>query len=292
MLFGLGEGLGFIYWKMKGMDAPFFGGRIKPDKITENIARNLKLRLNVVETTSKEKAWTGVKSLLDDGKVVGLKLDCYHLEYFSRKLHFAAHYTAMYGYDSTSAYLVDTRQQGGKVKTSLESLRLARAERGPMSSKNLYYTLERKGEFDLNEAILNSIRRNAKDHLNPPIKNIGHKGIEKAGVEVLKWFRGSHNIEAEFSSTAQIMEKAGTGGSLFRNLYRDFLLEASEEHGIKQLQPSYRAFVDIASQWKTVADLFLRIGQSKQEDDVVEVSTVLQEIAAKERNAMMELSKI
>lgn len=30
MLFGLGEGLGFIYWHMKTMDFPFIGGRIKP----------------------------------------------------------------------------------------------------------------------------------------------------------------------------------------------------------------------------------------------------------------------
>jgi hypothetical protein len=31
MLFGLGEGLGFIFWNMKTMDFPFIGGRNKPD---------------------------------------------------------------------------------------------------------------------------------------------------------------------------------------------------------------------------------------------------------------------
>lgn len=31
MLFGLGEGLSFIFWNMKTMDFPFIGGRIKPD---------------------------------------------------------------------------------------------------------------------------------------------------------------------------------------------------------------------------------------------------------------------
>ena len=41
MLFGLGEGLGFIFWNMKIMDFPFIGGRIKPDVLTKNIVRNL-----------------------------------------------------------------------------------------------------------------------------------------------------------------------------------------------------------------------------------------------------------
>jgi len=29
MLFGIGEGSSFIYWRMKTMDLPFVGGRIK-----------------------------------------------------------------------------------------------------------------------------------------------------------------------------------------------------------------------------------------------------------------------
>ena len=84
MLFGLGEGLGYTIWKMKTMDFPFLGGRIKPDLITENIAKNLGLLLTVKETTSRAKAWRRVKELLDAGRLVGLKLDCYHLEYFSQ----------------------------------------------------------------------------------------------------------------------------------------------------------------------------------------------------------------
>lgn len=52
MLFGIGEGLGFIFWNMKIMDFPFIGGRVKPDVLTENICRNLNLKLEVTETSS------------------------------------------------------------------------------------------------------------------------------------------------------------------------------------------------------------------------------------------------
>ena len=56
MLFGLGEGLGFIFWNMKIMDFPFIGGRIKPDVLTENIVKNLNLELDTKETSSTRKA--------------------------------------------------------------------------------------------------------------------------------------------------------------------------------------------------------------------------------------------
>ena len=52
MLFGIGEGLGFIFWNMKIMNFPFIGGRVKPDVLTENICRNLNLKLDVTETSS------------------------------------------------------------------------------------------------------------------------------------------------------------------------------------------------------------------------------------------------
>jgi hypothetical protein len=227
MLFGLGEGLGFIFWNMKSMDFPFIGGRIKPDELTKNIAKNLNLELTIKETASVQKAWKDVKELIGNGESVGLKLDCFHLQYFSKPFHFAGHYVALYGYDDENAFLADTRQQAGLVKTSLESLALARAQKGPMSSKNLYYTLRKPNKMaDIKTAIVTAIRNNAVEYINPPIGNIGYKGILKTSTEIVKWFKTSKDIENEFKTCAMLMEKAGTGVTSFINLYRDFLLES------------------------------------------------------------------
>jgi hypothetical protein len=216
-----------------------------------------------------------------------LKLDFFHLEYFTQPIHFAGHYVAMYGYDSENAYLVDTQPQGGRVKTSLKSLALARAEKGPMSSKNLYYTLQLTGtEYDLRTAIPAAIRNNAAEHLNPPITNIGYKGIVKTSSEIGKWFRSSNNVESEFKTTAMLMEKAGTGGALFRNLYRDFL---KESYGILKLDPlktGYEAFVEIALLWTSVSELFEKVGQTKNVAYIEQASGVLKTISVKEKKAM------
>jgi len=292
MLFGIGEGLGFIFWNMKTMDFPFLGGRIKPDAITQNIAKNLQLDLTVKETASKPKAWDNVKALLDLGQVVGLKLDCYHLEYFSHAFHFAAHYVAMYDYDNNFAYLVDTRQQGGKVKTSLTSLALARAEKGAMASKNMYYTINKgTNEYDLSAAILVAIKNNATDYLNPAINNFGYKGILKTSTEILNWFHKSKDIARDFQTTAIMMEKAGTGGAMFRNLYRDFLKESYELLKLDILKTAYEQFVEIANLWSSVSKLFEMTTKTSDFENVKLASDILKSISEKERMAMETLLK-
>lgn len=293
MLFGLGEGLGYIFWKMKTMDFPFIGGRVKPDVLTENICRNLNLKLEVNETSSLKKAWANIEYPISNGKAVGLKLDCYHLDYFSSKIHFAGHYVAMYGYDDKFAYLIDTDQQGGKVKTTLKNLTLARSEKGPMSSRNKSFIIEQVEELpELNSIIKKAIYNNATEYLNPPIKNISYKGIKKTATEIKKWFENSKDVKREFQTSANLMGRAGTGGALFRNLYRDFLKESAGRLANQKIQEAYEGFKEIALQWTDVSNLFYKIGETNDEKYLIRASELLIELSEKEREAMEKLKEV
>jgi hypothetical protein len=290
MLFGLGEGLSYIFWNMKMMNFPFIGGRVKPDLLTENICRNLNLELTIKETSSINKAWCNVESNIKQNKAVGLKLDCYHLEYFSSKIHFAGHYVAMYGFDSDYAYLVDTDQQGGQVKTSLKSLEAARNEKGPMSSRNRSYTIQNKGVItNLEEAVLNAIINNTTAYLNPPIKNVSYKGIAKTATEIKKWFNSSKDIKGDFKTTAMLMEHAGTGGSIFRKLYKDFLKESYQLLKIEGINEAFRDFEEIAELWKHVSELFNKVGDTAKLEYIHRASEILFLLSEKERKAMQHL---
>ena len=292
MLFGLGEGLGYIFWNMKIMDFPFIGGRIKPDLLTENICRNLNLLLEVKETSSVKKAWQNVQENLEAGKAVGLKLDCYHLDYFTTKIHFAGHYASIYGYDDQLAYLNDTNQQGRDARTSLKNLELARNERGPMSSKNLSYTISKHVEtYDLKEVIRKAIHKNAEDFLNPPIKNIGYKGIYKTSSEIKLWFKTSKDVKKEFQTSASLMERGGTGGSLFRNMYRDFLRESGVLMESNDLIKASEAFNEIAKLWTNVADLFIKIGETEDIKYVDYAAEILIDLSAREKIVMEDLKQ-
>ena len=287
MLFGLGEALGFVYWNMKGMITPIIGGRVKPDLLTANVSKNLALHLEVRETASTRKAWEDVKRQLDRGRPVGLKLDCYHLEYFTHPIHFAGHYVAMLGYDDRVAFLVDTAPQGTEVRTSLESLQRARNEKGPMSSRNLSYTIERRDPVTaLKDAVANALRSNARAYLTPPIQNVGFKGIEKASRELVRWFDRSTDVPGEFGMLAMMMERAGTGGALFRNLYRDFLKEAYAVTGDSRTAQAYSAFVDIARDWSEVIALIEQSAVTGHRPIILRVSEKMREIASAERKAM------
>jgi hypothetical protein len=277
---------------MKTMNFPFLGGRIKPDVLTENICHNLNLKLAVEETSSKKKAWNIAQQYLDQGTAVGLKLDAYHLDYFTSKIHFAGHYVAMFGYDDKYAYLVDTRQQGGKVKTTLKSLELARSEKGPMSSSNRTYVIRKNGQgYDLREAVKTAVSKNANEYLNPQIKNFSYKGILKTSSEIKKWFKRSHDIKGDFQTTALLMERAGTGGALFRNLYRDFLQESYELLQLAYLKLACDEFALIADQWTRVSQLFFQAGETQEIKYINEASDILVELSEQERKAMALLEK-
>lgn len=258
MLFGLGSGLGFIIWDT------FLGGRVKPFVLTRNLTSRLGLSLDARQTTSQRKAWQNVVTSLDEGRPVGLQLDAYHLEYFTAKVHFGGHFVAMYDYDATQAFVVDTAQQGGKVRTSLESLAAARSERGPMAPKNLSFTITGTPR-DLADVIMPAVQANAAEFLNPPIANLGHRGIAKAATVELP------------AEVATFMERAGTGGALFRNLYREFLAEAATIVDDPRLHEAHARYAEIAPLWTEAARVIER-GDSPAD--------LLRDLAVREREAM------
>ncbi|WP_030838421.1 BtrH N-terminal domain-containing protein [Streptomyces hygroscopicus] len=291
MLFGLGSGLSFIYWDSKAMGFPFLGGRVKPFELTRNLTAALGLDLLVGETTSPRKAWQNVAAPIDAGRPVGLQLDSYHLDYFTTKAHFGGHIVAMYGYDEQDAYLVDTGPQGGAVSTSLAGLARARAERGPMTARHRSFTITAPGDpTPPRDRIIPAIRRCADDFLNPPIGNLGHRGIEKAAREVPKWLRRSDDPGEDLPRAAALMERAGTGGALFRNLYRDFLAECAQLIDSSRLRTGHTLYTEAAALWTQVAALVAAAGESGDAENLVRAGSLLHELSRVEREAMRTLS--
>ena len=291
MLFGLGEGLGFYLWDLNSLVFPFISGRVRPEIITKNVSKNLNLNLNVFETNSPIDAWNKVKSYIDNGHLVGLKLDCFYLEYFNRPYHFAEHFVAMYDYDELNAYLIDTAEQGGKVKTSLQSLAIARAQKGPMASEHLYFSLTKTDQpFDLETAIVTAIKNNAVNYLQPVNPQEGNNGVRALSSQIVDWYKTGNDVSAGFKATGKMMEKAGTGGALFRNLYRDFLKESYELLRKDELKNAYEAFLEISKAWNRVSDLFLQTAETNEFRYVQEASEVLKVIAESEKNTMRLLA--
>ncbi|MEU2123569.1 BtrH N-terminal domain-containing protein [Nocardia niwae] len=293
MLFGLGSGLSFVYWDSKSMGFPFLGGRVKPFDLTRNLAARLGLELSVQETTSPRRAWENVVGPVDAGHPVGLQLDSYHLDYFGSKVHFGGHVVALYGYDDHDAYLVDTDQQGGTVSTSLTSLAQARAARGPMTAKHRSFTLTApRNPPSTRSRIIPAITACARAFLDPPIANLGYRGIEKAGKLVPTWFRRTDDPRRDLTQAALLMEEAGTGGALFRNFYRDFLAECTRTLDSPHLRTGHELYTEAAALWTEVAALVAQAGESGDTQSLSRAGAILRDLSRIEREAMQALSRL
>src|SRR6185503_10250948 len=179
------------------------GGRVNPFELTTALCANLGLECVAVETSSKAKAWSTLESALRQGRPVGLQLDCHHLEYFSKPVHFAGHFVAAYGFDHRDVLLVDTAQQGSTQRASRGGVEAARFAKGPMAARARSWTIAVPGRLkDLGVAIRKSIRANAHDYLSPAFKGASHLGIRKLAASLPGWLDIAKNPAADLSLAA------------------------------------------------------------------------------------------
>lgn len=82
------------------------------------------------------------------------------------------------------------------------------------------------------------------------------------------------------------MDEGGTGGALFRNMYRDFLKECDELYPDMGLYEAYVKFAQIAPLWREVSQLICSAGENSNEQQLKEASRILLEIACMEEEAM------
>lgn len=89
-----------------------------------------------------------------------------------------------------------------------------------------------------------------------------------------------------------MMEKAGTGGALFRNLYRDFLKESYDVLKLDELKAGHEAFVEIAKLWTSVSQGFEKVSETQDIKYIQQASDILKTISDKEKGTMERLAKI
>jgi hypothetical protein len=293
MLFGLGEGLGFIFINLSSLPLPFVGGRVKPFALTATLCKNLGIDCTVAETSSRPKAWSSLERSLIEGRPVGLQLDCYYLEYFSRPVHFAGHFVAAYGFDDRDVLLVDTAPQGSTQRASRKAVEAARFARGPMAAKARSWTIAApKRKVELGAVIRRAIRANARAYLSPAFKGASFLGIRKLADSLPRWLDLAKQ-PADLALAALLMEKAGTGGSVFRNFYRDFLREAGEHLAAKaELAHARELFAEAAGAWATVAASIATAGRTANISSLHDAASLCRRIADVEVEAMRLLAKL
>lgn len=260
MLLGLGGGIGFIYWHMKGMPFPFVGGRAgKGTDFPVNICRRIGAQVAVAETSSAKRGYAELKALLDAGEPAVVYGDIAYLPYFAvaEKEHFGGHVFVVYAMDEASEIVHIYDRGRNPVAISTADLARARGSKfSPFAPKHRLLQIKYPQRLsNLEAGIREGIRECCQGMLHPPIKNFGLVGMEKWSELIMKWSEQFTGIDllGVLINTFMYIEIAGTGGSAFRTMYAWFLEEASSILGQPALSEVAVLFRQSASVWSGIA---------------------------------------
>ena len=301
MLLGLGEGVGFIYWHPKGQ-TPFFGGRAKPKSgFEESAGRRTGVYISAHTPSSAQKSESALLDLLSAGTPVMLQVDMGFLPYFDfggQEYHFGGHAVVACGYDAANRQALIADRECDLHPVALEDLEKARGSTfKPFPPRNKWYSFDFTNKhLPEREEIFEAIRGQAESMLNPPIINLGVKGIRKAAKLVPQWHESMSPDAlkwALFNTYIFISPVGGCGGGLFRYMFSRFLLESARMTEHSGLAEASIVFQQIADRWAALGEWFKDVSaDSHAPSRLPEAESQLTGIADLEQEAWMRLQVI
>ena len=277
MLLGLGGGIGFIYWYMKQMPAPFVGGRFggKYEEFMINMCRRIGGDAALFQTSSEKKGHKELKMMLKSGEPVYVYVDMAYLPYMAmpEDAHFGAHTAVVYGVDEKENKVYMSDRGNGPVFVTVNDSKNARNSTFPPfppKNKILKVVIPEKLN-NLETGITDAIKECCDAMLNPPISNFGLKGIKKWAKTVPMWpqqFTGL-NLYGCLMNVYIYIEIGGSGGSSFRPMYAQFLREASAILDNPELEEVAALYEESGKIWSKIAEAALpdwwpTLGQARE----------------------------
>jgi len=263
MAFGLDATMGFGFFDTTNSvsfipesDIPFFlGGKqgtIEPNSLA---CRLLGITLRKQSFTSANKAWEESKKLLIQDIPLILRADLGYLPYFDMEgeIHFGGHTITLAGYDEERgmAFVGDSEFEGFQ-EVPMEKIKEARSsEYGPkfMHPNNVQFSMVRRPDGKhppFAAGVKVAIKKVVDNMLRPSVNNNGIQGLKQFAASIPQWNKKLQGLAKDPKdksiSRARLMfellhgyiETWGTGGSSFRNLYRQFLEELLSHPEIKE----------------------------------------------------------
>lgn len=301
LAFGLGSGLFYIHIPfLKVNGGPAISFRSMPGSIFNRTCKVLDVKVERKKFRSKEQAQLFLDQKVDAGIPVGCQVGVYHLNYFPKeyRFHFNAHNLIVFGKEGND-YLVSDPVMETTTSLSKEALEKVRFAKGALAPKgHIYYPVQSKDITDemLRKAVIKGINRNVRDMLRIPTKIAGVRGINHTASKVRKWREqhGERTAGLFLGQIVRMQEEIGTGGGGFRFIYAAFLEQASGILENDKLMGISDQFTRAGDLWRDSALQMAGIykGRITAQKDFDHSADIMNEIAAIEKQAFLELSKL
>jgi hypothetical protein len=284
LLLGLGRGLGFVYFHIKGTD-PFYGGRANvarpgEEGLEKTAGRRTGVAVESHATSSARIAQTALREMLAADEPVLVYLDMGYLPYLKlpADYHFGGHVVVVAGYDPDTRQVLVADRDRKLHPVDWDALERARGSQyKPFPPRHTWYSFDFAAARPPTQAeVRESIGEVCHAMLAPPIANLGVKGIRKAIRETVKW---PEVLDADalrrtcFNVSLFIDRRGGTGGGIFRYMYARFLGEAASIIGETRLRELGTELTMIGDRWEEVAAAFAAAAQADDPADLLEAAT-------------------
>lgn len=297
MVFGLGSGLFFTYLPFIKINfAPGFSYRPMPGAIFKNTTKLLGFKTKHIKFSNPQKAEKVLDEFIKRGQPVGLQVGVFNLTYFPTdyRFHFNAHNLVVYGKEGDQ-YLISDPVMETVTTLSKEDLEKVRFAKGALAPKgHLYYLENIHQNFNLQEAIIKSIKKTCS-HMLAPVPIIGVKAIEWVAKKIKNWPNdiGIKKTNHYLGQLIRMQEEIGTGGGGFRYIYAAFLSEASDHLNLPALKERSQELAKIGDDWRDFALNISRIYKNRVEGNYLyeELSQQLYQIAQAEKAFFKQLKK-
>lgn len=304
LLLGLGRGLGFVYFHIKGAD-PFYGGRANvarpgEEGLEKTAGRRTGVAVESHATSSARTAQAALRELLEADEPVLVYLDMGFLPYFEfpEEYHFGGHVVVVAGYDPDTGRVLVADRDRELHPVGWDTLEKARGSQyKPFPPRHTWYTFDFAATRPPTPAeVRESIGEACHQMLAPPIANLGVKGIRKAIRETVRWpdVLDPDALRRTCLNVAIFIDhRGGTGGGIFRYMYARFLGEAASITGESRLTGMGTELTAIGDRWEEVAAAFTTAAQAESPADLVETATKpMHDIADREQDFWERLGTI
>jgi hypothetical protein len=283
--FGLASGLGFTFFAGEEPPERYFFGR--PLHLEAAFFDHLGIDYTHTQGADWETTWTAMKAALDAGDPVLVFADIYHLDYYDTDTHFAPHSFLLVGYDEAVpgrevagadpdagqgvVYCADSESEAVQ-RLPLSSLRSAMSSEATIPLSNRYLVVGGAPAVERPDAARAAIRETATYMLDPeesrfPVPGWGAhglQGIRALSQDVTEWTALSDpHWTARFAY--QNIERRGTGGACFRDLYVGFLDEVEREVGLSGFADEIH---EVGEAWHRVGSLLEEASETPEVFDL------------------------
>lgn len=248
---------------------PFLGCRIT--NLKENFSKNSGIKIVDFQPENSQDAYDWVKEVLKKNIPVVLRVDIKYLPYRNNgkygKYSFGWHFVTLVKLDEIEGYAYVTETDEFKLKEiekiKITDLMKARdSKEGFLKADNYcyYFEIPDKARINYKNSLKKSIKILIEDMNNTGLKNL--KGLEDDILNIEKYIKTKHILKSLFFSIYGYIELFGTGGSAFRNFYRDYLIEVGDKMNDNMIT-DYAVYIDrSAKKWKELALQFKYVSEN------------------------------